>query len=307
MDKKDMKKYQEAFASLAKTDREALAALIVEYLDPNHYATDIVGMFLNTRRLKPGDQLIKKVRKGIVVRTLVPGAVHLASEVTVEDRANYHLSGVDVKVHANEWELESGELGSVSDIESEMKSKIKDYYVGRVLNALATLWDATNTPYNYTDVGGSLTAAALETAIDEINYRAGSVRAVVGTRKALSPITKFSNYVPYAGDATAWGVPVPSAIEEVRRTGFVGIYYGAKIIALDQIWDNEVDYTAMLPEDKVMVIGENVGEFILYGDLKRKQWTDMEPTPPVWKLELYQQYGMIVDRQIGVYVIGGIS
>jgi hypothetical protein len=257
--------------------------------------------------LKPGDQLIKKVRKGIEVRTLVPGAIHLASEVTLVDRANYHLSGIDVKVHINEWELESGELGTLDSIEAEMRAKISDYYINLVLNALSTLWDGTNTPNNWTSAGGAITATLLEDAIDEVNYRVGSVRAVVGTRKALTPITKFANYVPYASSPTSWGVAVPSAIEEIRRTGFVGTYYGARIIALDQIWDNYDDYTALLPEDKVLVIGNNVGDFITYGDVKMKQWTDMEPTPPVFKLELYQQYGMIIDRQLGVYVIDNIS
>jgi hypothetical protein len=304
---KDKQKYAQAFASLVQNDREALAAMIVEYLDPNHITVDYVSMLLDSRSLRPGDQLIKKVRKGIEVRTLVPGAIHLASEVTLVDRANYHLSGIDVKVHINEWELESGELGSLDTIEAEMRAKISDYYINLVLTALSNLWDATNTPNNWVSAGGSITATLLENAIDEVNYRVGSVRAVVGTRKALTPITKFANYVPYNPSPTSWGVPVPSAIEEIRRTGFVGTYYGARIIALDQIWDNPDDYNALLPEDKVLVIGNNVGDFITYGDVKMKQWTDMEPTPPVFKLELYQQYGMIIDRQLGVYVIDNIS
>jgi hypothetical protein len=303
----DKQKYAEAFASLARNDREALAAMIVEYLDPNHITVDYVSMLLDSRSLRPGDQLIKKVRKGIEVRTLVPGTIHLASEVTLVDRANYHLSGIDVKVHINEWELESGELGTLDSIETEMRAQIADYYINQVLSSLSTLWDGTNTPNNYTSVGGSITASALEDAIDEVNYRVGSVRAVVGTRKALTPITKFAQYTPYDASKTSWGVPVPSAIEEVRRTGFVGTYYGCRIIALDQIWNNPDDYTALLPEDKILVIGNNVGDFITYGDVKMKQWTDMEPTPPVFKLELYQQYGMIIDRQLGIYVIGGIS
>ena len=307
MKHKKNEEYRQALASLAKTDREALAALIVEFLDPNHITVDFVGMLLNTRQLQPGDQLIKKVRKGLEVRTLYPGSIHLAGEVTVVDRANYSLSGIDIKVHINEWELESGELGTMDSIESEMRAQISDYYMNIVITALADLWDATDTPDNFVSVGGNLTAAALEDGIDEVNYRVGSVRAVVGTRRALSPITKFANYVPYNESATSWGVAVPSAIEEIRRTGFVGQYYGCRIIALDQIWNNMDDYEALLPEDKVLVIGDNVGEFITYGDVKQKQWTDWEPTPPVFKLELYQQYGMIIDKQYGVYVIGGLS
>jgi len=231
----------------------------------------------------------------------------MASEVSVVDRANYHLSGIDVRVHANEWELESGELGTIGEIEAEMKAKIKDYFMTQVFTKLATLWSATNTPSNFINVGGALTATALETAINEVNYQVGAVRAVVGTRKAMTPITKFGNYVPYDASPTSWGVGIPSAIEEISRTGFLGNYFGARIIGLDQIWDNEVDYTAQLPENKVLVIGENVGEFITYGDVKHKQWTNWEPTPPVYNTEFYLQFGMIIDRQIGIVVVGGLT
>ena len=70
-------KFKEAYAALAKdpSQRDALAALIVEYIDPNHLAENIVNLFLSTRRLNPGDALVKKVRQGIEVRTLIPGSV----------------------------------------------------------------------------------------------------------------------------------------------------------------------------------------------------------------------------------------
>jgi len=304
---KNLEQYKEALASLAKTDREALAAMIIEYVNPNHIAVDYVSMLLNTRSLNPGDQLFKRLRSGIEVRTLYPGAIHLASEVTVQDRAWYHLSGIDVKVHANEWDIESGQIGSLADIQAEMRAKIQDYYINLVITALGSLWTAANTPNNFVNVGGNLTAAVLETAIDWINYRVGAVKAVVGVRRLMSPITKFAQYTPYNPSPTSWGVGVPSAIEEVRRTGFVGTYYGATIIGLDQSWDDPVNNNTQLPEDKVLVIGDNVGEFITYGEIKSKQWTNWDPTPPVFQMELYQQYGMIIDKQQGVYVIGGLT
>lgn len=94
--------FKQAYAALAKdkTQRDALAQLIVEYIDPRHITENIVGLFLNTRRLNVGDALVKKVRRGIQVRTLVPGSVHLANEITVVDRINWMLDGSDVKVRA---------------------------------------------------------------------------------------------------------------------------------------------------------------------------------------------------------------
>lgn len=203
----------------------------------------------------------------------------------------------------NMWELESGELGTVESIRSEMMAKLKDYYLGKVFTALSTVWTAVNTPSNFTSVGGSLTATALENAIDRINQTTSGVKAVVGTRAALAPITKFGAFYTDGTNVA----DVPDNIREIMRTGFLGQYYGARIIALDQVYDNPEDYNALLPTDKVLVLGENVGEFITFGDVFTKQWNDMRPTPPQWYFELYQQFGLLVDKVDGIYVIGGIS
>jgi hypothetical protein len=105
------KKLQELVASaFASGDREAVAQLIVEYVNPTHITGEMMGLILDTRSLSPGDALVKKVRKGINVRTLVPGTVHLGSEITVSERINYVLDGADVKVSYNEWDIENGLL-----------------------------------------------------------------------------------------------------------------------------------------------------------------------------------------------------
>jgi len=90
----------EALASLMKdrSQRDALAEILVEFIQPNHLTNQFMGDILNTRSLKPGDSLVKKIRKGIEVRTLVPGSVHLKSEITVSERMNYVLDGAHVGV-----------------------------------------------------------------------------------------------------------------------------------------------------------------------------------------------------------------
>lgn len=297
----DMTKFKEAVAELLKEGRrDALAQLIIEYVQPRHLTDDFVSLLLGSRSLNLGDALVKKVRTGIKVRTLVPGSIHLASEITVRDRMNYVLDGADVKVHYNEWELESGELGSVEEIRGEMSAKLRDYYLGKVFTSLTTIWNGTNTPDNYTAVGGPLTALALENAIDHINQTTSGVKAVVGTRAALTPVTKFG---AFWDDGAGNVADVPDNIREIMATGFLGKYYGARLIALDQVYDNDWDYNPLLPNDKVLVIGEGVGEFITYGDVREKQWSDMRVTPPQWYLEIYQQFGMIIDRADGIFVL----
>jgi hypothetical protein len=296
------KQLKESVAALLKdkTKRDALAALLVEYVQPQHIATDFVSLLLNSRSLQPGDALVKKVRKGIQVRTLVPGSIHLSNEITVSERINYVLDGADVKVGWNQWDLESGEIGTVAEIRAEMNAKLRDYFMNKVFTALTTVWTAANTPSNFINLGTAITATALEDAIDQINETTGGVKAVVGLRSAMTPITKFGAFWDNGAGTTE---AVPSQIEEAMRAGILGRYYGARLVALNQQYDNPEDYTALLPADKILVIGENVGEFITFGEPRSKMWDDNRPTPPYTFMELWQQFGMIVDNAMGIYVI----
>ena len=297
-------KFKEAYAELAKTDKRALAELIIQYIDPKHITQDIVGMFLNTRSLKPGDALVKKVRRGIEVRQFVPGQTTLSSQLTVKDVVNYNLDGAYAEVSHNLWELESGEIGSVDDIRREMTAKLSDFFAVRVMNALytlATIDDSINFWYQTAPI----TRGVLEDAIDGITDVAGSVRAVVGRRTALAPITKFAGYrVPVGGiESTGFVAPIPSVLEEIRRTGWFGVYYGANFISLEQVYDNPFDRNPLIKDNLVVVIGNQCGEFITYGDPKEDQWTEMSTAPPTWHLRVYQQYGMIFDAVENVGII----
>lgn len=301
------KELNEAVASLVRdpSQRQALAQMIIEYVKPNHITVDFVSMLLDSRALQPGDSLVKKLRKGLKVHTLVPGAIHLAGEITVRERVNYVLDGADIKVMASEWDLENGDIGTVGEIRTEMLAKLRDYYQNKVFTALASVWSVANTPLNYISAGGPITATVLKNAIDYITRITGGVRAVVGVRNIMNPITEFGAFWTDPGTG-ATGVSDP-AIEEIRNSGKLGVFYSAPLIALQQIWDNPADYNTLLPEDKILVIGNNVGEFITFGAEKWKEYTDPRPTPPNWFLELYQQFGLMVWRAEGIYVIGDVT
>lgn len=296
------KQYKEALAALLKDgkERSAFAELMVEYINPNHITEEIVGMIMPTRVLKPGDLLVKKIRKGIKVYTHVPGAIPLKSEVTVSDTVNYVLDMAVVALTANEWELERGELGSVADLRREALAALRDFYVKKLFTALSTVWSATNTPNNYTSTNLAGLEVALQNAIDRINRTTSGAKAIVGTRAALTQITKFGAF--WSDGGLRWQ-GVDSQLEEVMRTGFLGQYYGVPLVVLNQVFDNPEDNRAMLPDDKILVIGENVGEFVIYGEPKYKEWTDMRPTPPQWNMDISQQFGFIVDNAEGIYVI----
>lgn len=307
------KNYKETLAQIMRdpspAQREALAQILVEFIQPNHLTNDVMSLLLNTRSLTAGDVLVKKIRKGIEVRTLVPGAVHLASEITISDRINFVLEGADTKVTYNAWELERGEIGTVDSISSEMRAVLQDYFTNRVFTLLSTVWSPSNTPTNYGTVtaanwaaGNSTAMAAMKTAIDTVNNLGLGAKVVIGAREVIAPTTQFTAFWGDPASTTQYET-TDSQLQQVFDSGRVGRWYGVPFVAIDQVWDNPEDFRKLIPSDKVLVIGNKVGDFITYGDVKTKQWTDMAPTPPQWYLELYQQFGLIIDNAMGIYVL----
>lgn len=297
-----------AWASLAKdpSQRQALAEVIVEVVKPNHVTNTYMNYLMTSKAMNTGDLLIKRVRKGIRVHTLTPGSVHPASEITVSDRTNFVLDGAIVKVTYNEDELNRGDIGTLADIRQEMSLKLRDYYFNKTFTALSTIWNGSNTPSNYTDLGTAITATALQNAINQINIYGGGVKAVIGSRRALTPITTFGAFFGTGTPSTSTTNPTTGnqvALEEIRQTGWLGKYYGADIIAIDQIYDSPDTYAPLLPEDKILVLGQKVGEFITYGPVRTQTWTDFNIVPPQEFLQIYAQYGMIIDNAQGIYVI----
>lgn len=295
-------KLMQEVASLMKdpAKREEFAEMMIEFINPQHITTDFVGLLLNTRRMNPGDSLVKKVRKGIRVHTLVPGAIPLHSEITVTERMNYILDGSIVGVTANEWEIESGEIGTAESIRSEMQAKLRDHFMNKVFTALTTVWTAVNTADNFTDLGTDVTKTALDDMLSVINSTTPGAKAIVGTRNALAPIVEFAGWATLTGATTTL---IQNVAEEVLRTGWLGSYRGVPLVVLKQEYNNPEDYVALIPEDKLLVIGENVGEFITFGDPKPSDYVDQRPVPPQWYFRLYQQYGMIIDNAMGIGVL----
>jgi len=227
----------------------------------------------------------------------------LKSEITVTERANFMLDGLDVGVTFNEWEMESGELGSVESIRAEMLAKLRDVFQTKVFTALSTIWSAVNTPNNFVSVGGPITDTVLKAAIDNVNQNSNGAKAIVGVRSVLTPITTFG---ASWSDGTS-NMAVDDNIREIMQTGWLGRYYGVPVVALNQEWDSPDERNTLLPTDKILIIGEDVGEFITYGEAKEGEWVDPKPTPSRWNLKLYQQFGMIIDNANGIHVLGNIS
>jgi hypothetical protein len=312
-----------ALAELAAKDKNAFAAVITEYVDPVYLSFDLVGQFMGTREMQFGDILVKRFKGKYNVQQIVPGQITLGQQIQVRDKAmSINLDILSAKAEYNTLELDHGGPSFTPEmVRSDIQKALNEKLTLRTWNALGNIWNAQNASAltipgsaysNFINVGGALTSTALDNAIDHTNYWAGSVRAIIGTEAALAPLTTFGQYkIVSAGNPIADNYVTingqPSyTFQNVSPFGdgpkVVESYRGVNnIVRLKQIFDDtEYPPKPLLPSDFILVVGDNVGEFITYGGPQYKEYVDNRPTPPYWNYETWVQFGMMIWNARGI-------
>jgi hypothetical protein len=321
--------YRKALAELAKTDKRAFAEIITEYVDPVYISTELLGNFMSTREMAFGDILVKRFKGKYHVQQIVPGQITLGEQITVRDKAvSMNLDILAAKAEYNVLELENGGPQFTPEtVKSDLTKALQEKLLLRSWNALGNIWKPANAGAltisgaansNYLSASsGPLTSTLLDAAIDHVNYWSGSVKAIIGTEAALAPLTTFGQYKLVSGTlqdnyVTINGQP-SMTFNNVSPfgTGSKGVenYRGvSNILRIPQIFDNtEWPPIALLPTDFVLVVGDNVGEFITYGGPQFKEYVDNRPTPPYWNYETWIQFGMMIWNARGIVKIGEIT
>jgi hypothetical protein len=312
-----------ALAELARNDRAAFAEVITEYVDPVYLTLDLAGAFMNTREMKFGEILVKRFKGKYHVQQIVPGQITLAEQITIRDKAvSIALDILAAKAGYNVLELEHGGPAFTPEaVRSDVQKALSEAILMRTWNALGNVWNSTNAANltipgssnsNFLDASGPLTATVLDAAIDHVNFWSGGVRSIIGTEQALAPLSTFAQYQIIAGTTndfyvTQNGTPAGTIINRspYGRDGAVETYRGVtNIVRIPQIFDrSEWPPRPLLPTDFVLVVGENIGEFVTYGGPQYKEYVDNEPTPPYWNYETWLQFGMMIWNARGLVKI----
>lgn len=120
------------------------------------------------------------------------GTNHLADQVRLpQETYSYQIDYLIAKIRYSLLELQRAELFTVDDLRREMEASLIDEMVSRVFTLIGTVWTSTNTPSNFLSTS-ALTEPTLESMVETVLDKAGTVRAIVGTRASLLPIYKFA-------------------------------------------------------------------------------------------------------------------
>lgn len=307
---------QRAYAEAAKTigntpgRNSAMAETILELVNPSHLSLDIFSSFMPVRTLNPGDSVQRRVRKGKYrVYTMSPGSHHLTSATNFLDQYAYNFDRLIAGTSYNLWEIQSGDIGTVENMRTELEADIVDDIVSRVFTLLGTLWSAALTPNNYADASsGGITATVLDAMIENVVREAGTVRAIVGTRAALLPIYRFAGYVEYALTGTGTdrvGLPIVEKLNEFANTGRVRSYHGVDLVELPNISAGRIPNVnrLLLDTTKVLVIGDTPGYIATMGGFETYEHVDTSTQPANYTIHGSQAFSMLVDRPEAIGII----
>lgn len=327
MDMKINEADRRALAELAVKDRAAYAEVITEYVDPVYLTLDLASTFMQTKEMQFGEMLRRQFRGKYHVQQIVPGQITLGEQITVRDQAlSYNLDILSAKAAYNTLEtLHGGPVYTPENVRSDVNKALQEKVLMRGWNALANIWNAGNASAltiagsansNFLDASGPLTSTVLDAAIDHVNYWSGKVRTIIGTEVALAPLSTFGQYRLISGTNTDNYVAINGQpAGTFNNVSPIGAPYGVEnyrgvsnIVRLPQIFDETVfPKRPLLPNDYVLVIGEDIGQFITYGGPQTKEFIDNEPTPPYWNYETWLQFGMMIWNAMGVVKIAVTS
>lgn len=311
MNENDLKK---AVAEYAKGIRNtngnsAYAQLITERVDPRHLTMDILDAFLPVSTWNQGDYIARKMRKGrFRARTQVDGAQHLTDVPIWNAQFAYFIDSLISGFTMNVVEIEKGELGTLDELKREVRLDLFDEIISKMFNLLTSVWSATNTPNNFTNATSTgLTATALDNAMENTIELAGSVKAIVGTRRSLLPLYGFAGYREFvlSDTTTRVALRMEPVLLERYRTGRVSSYNGAPVIEIPQVLEKRLPQVnrKLIRDDLVIVVGEDAGKAYLMGDLMTQDMTDLTKQPPDYSYWNWQKYSILIDRPELIHII----
>jgi hypothetical protein len=292
----------------SEAGRSALAEIIVKTIEPNFLTLDLFRSFMPVRQLNPGDNVMHKVRKGkYPVRSMVPGSMHLVDTVVRQDKSAFMFDQIITGTQASLWELQSGDLGTVAEMRREFARTLEEAVANRVFNLLTTVWSTATTPNYFTDASSTgVTRTVLDNAVEEVLETSPSVRAIIGTRKALNPIYDFATSVPVNVQTGGTAIPTPQFTDYFTRN-LITTYKGIPVVEIRQQFENTLpDIRAeQIRNDTIVVIGEDAGTIALMGGVEYQDYTDYRTQPANYVLHAWQQYALLVDAVDRIHVIKG--
>ncbi|MHA1443794.1 MAG: HK97-fold major capsid protein [Candidatus Hodarchaeales archaeon] len=264
-------------------DRHAIADKIVKYISDSIEQRDVSSLLLPKEVIPVGTSAEYAVPTKLKAYWHEPGSY--APRTSMVQKI-FTVPTWMVSAHP-EYEisqLEAGRYGTVQDQVKAARDAILGAINARVFNTVSG--SISSGDANYFSSVGSFTRASLEQAINYVEDQYGTVKAIVGRRNLLYPMIEWNTNATY-GDMGLFG---DSTKEKLINTTKMPTYRGIPIVGLPQWRDGFGKLT--IPQDTVLVIGEDMGRYVVSQDLRSKDTIDVDTL--MWHIHLYMRVGAAV-------------
>lgn len=243
------------------------AAVIGEVIDekfdrgPNPFAGVI-----NTVTVGYADVKTIKLRRGLQVFGVATGGYVDESTLQTDiytmgrDSFGWHIVATEEDA-LSDWAETTASIRQLATMKEEQEILRRQY---------ALLDEAvTSSSAYFVDGTGGLTKPMLDDAINavfdapryEVPLALNSQIQIIGRASAVDQIADLPNFTPSE-----------NALDEIRATGFLGTYKGARVVRLQNFTDE--DGTSYFPEDELWVVSPGAGQFVLYGGTRPNGWVE---------------------------------
>jgi len=261
--------------------RAALANKIVKYISDSIEQRDLASIILPKEYIPVGTTAEYAIRGKLKAYWHEPGSY--APRTRMFQRV---VTVPTWMVSANpEYEisqLEAGRYGSAQDQIVAAREAILGAINARIWSVISG--SIATTDANYFTSTSVFNKSALDNAINYVEDQYGEAKAIVGRRNLLYKI------LDWGSGTYDTGVFSDSMKDQVLKTGKINSYRGIPIIALPQWRDGYGRLT--VEQDTVMVVGTDVGKYVVNQDLRSKDAIDVDTL--IWNIHLYMKMGAAV-------------
>lgn len=274
---------------LASTEdgRQEIAETIALYIDTNFNKFDIAPYLTENKAFRLGDKPeFRLKKKGIKAYWIAPNSSTPKSR-NYQEVLSMEFDSLSVRPEVLIDELKAGRIGSLADLVRDSETAMRNAIAGKVFTILGQVYNETKNAEYFAQDTTSLAKATLDTAIDKIFYKTGKKPVIIGDMMLTNQIMGFEGFTE-------------EAKEEIRKTGKIGVYRGATILALPEVLD-EATGQPIVPQNRLYIVSSKIGYSATYGDSKSGQESSLEDW--TWNARIDKEWGMTVTEPQGLYVV----
>lgn len=265
-------------AAMAKTPQgmNELAQLITENLEAEMNGYDLRPLLFDVKP-RQENETVEYKRKGKFRAYQITRGGYVPKSQIFQNVITAEPAEFAVRPACHLAQLEEGRISSVNELIEGAQEALLTEYATYFYNILEAAVGNDIGADNYEEVAGEVT----KTVLDQMIHWAaglGNQVTVVGTHQSLAPILDFAGHTP-------------AMLEEIQRTGNLGLYRGAQLVKLEQFLD--ADDLPVIKQDRIFVITRKVGKIDDFGPMRSREVLDPE----------HDEFSIIMRKKWGLTVL----